>query len=102
MSTFLCVCVYVPVRFVIYVCSPPPSQTKEACFWGDRFVLSGSDCGHVFVWDRKGEGPLGGEGPYGAELVMLLEADQHVVNCLQPHPYEPSESACTPHTHPDP
>ncbi|CAL8400621.1 unnamed protein product [Boreogadus saida] len=63
--------------------------TKEACFWGDRFVLSGSDCGHVFVWDRKGEGPLGGERPYGAELVMLLEADQHVVNCLQPHPYEP-------------
>lgn len=22
---------------------------------------------------------------------MLLEADNHVVNCLQPHPYDPSE-----------
>ncbi|KAM6945684.1 DDB1- and CUL4-associated factor 6-like [Aplochiton taeniatus] len=54
------------------------TMTKEACFWGDRFVLSGSDCGHVFIWDRQ-----------TAEHIMLLEADQHVVNCLQPHPYEP-------------
>lgn len=51
---------------------------KEATFWGDEFVLSGSDCGHVFVWDR-----------HTARLVMLLEADHHVVNCLQPHPFLP-------------
>lgn len=51
---------------------------KEATFWGDGYVLSGSDCGHVFLWDR-----------YTAELVMLLEADHHVVNCLQPHPVLP-------------
>lgn len=51
---------------------------KEANFWGDNFVMSGSDCGHVFVWERD-----------TARLCMLLEADQHVVNCLQPHPYLP-------------
>lgn len=51
---------------------------KEANFWGDDFVMSGSDCGHVFVWERD-----------TARLCMLLEADQHVVNCLQPHPYLP-------------
>lgn len=51
---------------------------KEANFWGDDFVMSGSDCGHIFVWERD-----------TARLCMLLEADQHVVNCLQPHPYLP-------------
>ncbi|KAJ8003901.1 hypothetical protein DPEC_G00153210 [Dallia pectoralis] len=54
------------------------TMTKQCCFWGDQFVLSGSDCGHIFIWDRE-----------TGEHVMLLEADQHVVNCLQPHPYEP-------------
>lgn len=51
---------------------------KEANFWGNDFVMSGSDCGHVFVWEKD-----------TARLCMLLEADQHVVNCLQPHPYLP-------------
>lgn len=54
------------------------TMIKEANFWGDNFVMSGSDCGHVFVWERD-----------TARLCMLLEADQHVVNCLQPHPYLP-------------
>ncbi|KAL4233161.1 DDB1- and CUL4-associated factor 6 [Mactra antiquata] len=54
------------------------TMIKESSFWGDRFVLSGSDCGHVFIWDR-----------YTAEVVMLLEADKHVVNCIQPHPVDP-------------
>lgn len=57
-------------------------QIKESCFWGNNFVMSGSDCGHIFVWDR-----------HTAEHLMLLEADNHVVNCLQPHPYDPSESS---------
>lgn len=51
---------------------------KEATFWGNDYVMSGSDCGHVFIWDRK-----------TAKLVMLLQADHHVVNCLQPHPTLP-------------
>ena len=54
-------------------------QIKEANFWGNQFVMSGSDCGHIFIWDR-----------YTARLAMLLEADRHVVNCLQPHPFDPS------------
>ena len=54
------------------------TMIKEANFWGDDFVMSGSDCGHVFVWERD-----------TAKLCMLLEADQHVVNCVQPHPFLP-------------
>ncbi|RMC01706.1 hypothetical protein DUI87_21721 [Hirundo rustica rustica] len=54
------------------------AQIKEANFWGSNFVMSGSDCGHIFIWDR-----------HTAEHLMLLEADNHVVNCLQPHPFDP-------------
>ncbi|XP_069060259.1 DDB1- and CUL4-associated factor 6 isoform X6 [Pleurodeles waltl] len=54
------------------------TMIKEANFWGNNFVMSGSDCGHIFIWDR-----------HTAEHLMLLEADNHVVNCLQPHPYDP-------------
>lgn len=54
------------------------TMIKEANFWGNDFVMSGSDCGHVFVWEKA-----------TAKLCMLLEADHHVVNCLQPHPYLP-------------
>ncbi|XP_049786916.1 DDB1- and CUL4-associated factor 6-like isoform X1 [Schistocerca cancellata] len=54
------------------------TMIKEATFWGEDYVLSGSDCGHVFIWDRL-----------TGSLVMLLEADHHVVNCLQPHPVLP-------------
>ncbi|XP_027627060.1 DDB1- and CUL4-associated factor 6 isoform X5 [Tupaia chinensis] len=54
------------------------TMIKEANFWGANFVMSGSDCGHIFIWDRR-----------TAEHLMLLEADNHVVNCLQPHPFDP-------------
>ncbi|XP_050522625.1 DDB1- and CUL4-associated factor 6-like isoform X2 [Daktulosphaira vitifoliae] len=54
------------------------TMIKEAVFWGNNFVMAGSDCGHVFVWDR-----------YTCEIVMLLLADSHVVNCIQPHPSLP-------------
>ena len=51
---------------------------KEACWWGNDFVLSGSDCGHVFGWERS-----------TGKMVILLEADRHVVNCVRPHPFDP-------------
>lgn len=54
------------------------TMIKEATFWGNDFVMSGSDCGHVFIWQRD-----------NAQLRMLLQADHHVVNCLQPHPTLP-------------
>ncbi|KAG0423058.1 hypothetical protein HPB47_001151, partial [Ixodes persulcatus] len=54
------------------------TMIKEATFWGNDFVMSGSDCGHIFIWDKE-----------TCELVMIMEADHHVVNCLQPHPFDP-------------
>ena len=54
------------------------TMIKEATWWGSNYILSGSDCGHIFGWDRQ-----------TGKLVLLLEADRHVVNCIQPHPFEP-------------
>lgn len=54
------------------------TMIKEATWWGNDYVLSGSDCGHIFGWHRE-----------TGKLVLLLEADRHVVNCIQPHPHEP-------------
>ncbi|XP_019761991.2 DDB1- and CUL4-associated factor 6 isoform X1 [Dendroctonus ponderosae] len=54
------------------------TMIKEATFWGSNYVMSGSDCGHVFIWNR-----------HTTKLEMLLQADQHVVNCLRPHPTLP-------------
>lgn len=53
---------------------------KDANFFGlqDEYVVSGSDSGHVFVWDKK-----------TSELVNILEGDSEVVNVIQgerPHP----------------
>ncbi|KAF1974432.1 WD40 repeat-like protein [Bimuria novae-zelandiae CBS 107.79] len=54
---------------------------KDVNFFGqnDEYVVSGSDCGHLFIWDRK-----------SAQLVNILEGDGEVVNVVQGHPYEPT------------
>ena len=31
------------------------TMMKEATWWGNNFILSGSDCGHIFGWDRTSE-----------------------------------------------
>lgn len=54
------------------------TMIKEAAWWGSDFILCGSDCGHVFGWRRS-----------TGKLVLLLEADRHVVNCVRPHPAMP-------------
>lgn len=54
------------------------TMVKGACFWGDDFIMSGSDCGHIFVWDRK-----------TGKVVKTLLADHRVVNRVQPHPTLP-------------
>lgn len=54
------------------------TMIKEASFWGNDYIMSGSDCGHVFTWEKD-----------SGKLVMLMAADQHVVNCIQPHPTLP-------------
>ncbi|KAH8700662.1 hypothetical protein BGW36DRAFT_374661 [Talaromyces proteolyticus] len=54
---------------------------KDINYYGmdDEYVVSGSDSGHVFIWDRK-----------TAKLVNILEGDSEVVNVVQGHPYEPT------------
>ncbi|KAJ6005173.1 hypothetical protein N7451_003117 [Penicillium sp. IBT 35674x] len=54
---------------------------KDVNFFGlnDEYVVSGSDSGHVFMWDRK-----------TGNLVNILEGDSEVVNVVQGHPYEPT------------
>lgn len=53
---------------------------KGAAFLGldEEFVVSGSDCGYIYVWDRK----------FGT-LVTTFKGEKHVVNCIEPHPQEP-------------
>lgn len=54
---------------------------KGVNFFGpdSQFVVSGSDCGHIFFWDKEGE-----------DIVHMMEGDvEGVVNCLEPHPNLP-------------
>lgn len=53
---------------------------KDVNYFGldDEYVVSGSDDGNFFLWDRK-----------TGELVNILEGDGEVVNVVQGHPYEP-------------
>lgn len=50
---------------------------KDANFFGlqDEYVVSGSDGGHLFIWDKK-----------TSELVNILEGDNEVVNVVQGEP----------------
>lgn len=69
-------------------CSAPTRQYRGHCnvrtvkdvnYFGpdDEYVVSGSDDGNFFIWDRK-----------TSELVNVLEGDGEVVNVIQGHPYE--------------
>ncbi|KAG2377644.1 hypothetical protein C9374_009160 [Naegleria lovaniensis] len=53
---------------------------KEVNFFGEcsEYILSGSDCGHVFVWDK-----------HTGCIINVIKGDSHVVNCLAPHPIYP-------------
>ncbi|KAJ6846835.1 DDB1- and CUL4-associated factor 8 [Iris pallida] len=57
------------------------SQTvKGVNFFGpnDEYVVSGSDCGNVYIWKKK-----------KGELVRMMLGDKHIVNCVEPHPFFP-------------
>ncbi|KAL4458237.1 hypothetical protein ABPG75_013102 [Micractinium tetrahymenae] len=41
----------------------------------DEFVMSGSDCGHIYIWDAA-----------TGEVLAVLKGDHDTVNCLEPHP----------------
>lgn len=51
---------------------------KGVGFFGPRceYVVSGSDCGRIFIWKKK-----------GGELIRVMEGDEDVVNCIESHPY---------------
>ncbi|XP_047307937.1 DDB1- and CUL4-associated factor 8 [Impatiens glandulifera] len=53
---------------------------KGVSFFGpnDEYVMSGSDCGHMFIWKKK-----------SAKLVRLAVGDKCILNQLEPHPYMP-------------
>lgn len=51
------------------------TSINEAIFWGDDYIMSGSDCGRIMVWEKR-----------TAKLVMGFPADTRVVNCLAPNP----------------
>ena len=54
---------------------------KGVNFYGphSEYVVSGSDCGHVFMWDKTSE-----------KIVQCLKGDETgVVNCLEQHPSAP-------------
>ncbi|KAK4284885.1 hypothetical protein QN277_001658 [Acacia crassicarpa] len=51
---------------------------KGVNFFGPKseYVVSGSDCGRIFIWRKK-----------DGELIRVMEADNHVVNCIESHPH---------------
>ncbi|KAI8505666.1 DDB1- and CUL4-associated factor 8 [Branchiostoma belcheri] len=54
------------------------ATVKGVNFYGPQseMVVSGSDCGHIFLWEKE-----------TANIVQFLEGDDGgVVNCLEPHP----------------
>lgn len=54
---------------------------KGVNFFGPKseYIVSGSDCGHFYFWDRNSE----------AIVNWMLGDDNGVVNCLEPHPQLP-------------
>lgn len=57
------------------------ATVKGVNFYGPKseFIVSGSDCGNVFVWERK-----------SGKIVNYFAADEGgVVNVLEPHPFFP-------------
>ncbi|XP_074312885.1 uncharacterized protein LOC141648254 isoform X2 [Silene latifolia] len=51
---------------------------KGVNFFGPKceYVVSGSDCGRIFIWRKK-----------DGELLRAMEADRDVVNCIESHPH---------------
>ncbi|XP_064424502.1 DDB1- and CUL4-associated factor 8 [Latimeria chalumnae] len=57
------------------------ATVKGVNFYGPRseFVVSGSDCGHIYLWEKS-----------SCQIVQFMEGDKGgVVNCLEPHPHLP-------------
>ena len=50
---------------------------------GSQYVVSGSDDGHIFVWERA-----------TGSLVNLLRSSDSGVSCVAPHPHLPMLASC--------
>lgn len=46
-------------------------------------VVSGSDCGRIFIWKKK-----------SGKLVRVLGSGYHVTSCIESHPYAPMIATC--------
>ena len=53
------------------------TDIKEASFLGKDFICAGSDDGNIFIWDKA-----------TSNIVRVLKADESIVNCIQPHPFD--------------
>ncbi|XP_076961128.1 uncharacterized protein LOC143637682 [Bidens hawaiensis] len=53
---------------------------KGVSFFGpnSEYVMSGSDCGHIFIWNKK-----------DCKAVRVMEGDRRIVNQVEPHPTIP-------------
>ncbi|XP_033057492.1 DDB1- and CUL4-associated factor 8-like protein 2 [Trachypithecus francoisi] len=57
------------------------TTVKGVNFYGPRseFVVSGSDCGHIFFWEKS-----------SCQIIQFLKGNREgTINCLEPHPYLP-------------
>jgi tetratricopeptide (TPR) repeat protein len=52
---------------------------QVALFGNDQFIVSGGDCGNLFIWDRFGE----------QDIILKKPADPYVLNCVAVHPHLP-------------
>ena len=51
------------------------TDIKEANFFGESYIVAGSDDGSFFIWNRE-----------TTNIVKVIRGDESIVNCLQPHP----------------
>lgn len=58
---------------------------KGVSFFGPNceYVTSGSDCGRLFIWRKK-----------GGELLRVMEGDKRVVNCIEANPCTTMLASC--------
>ena len=56
---------------------------KGVNFYGQRseYVVSGSDCGHIFIWDKESEC-----------IVNMMDADEKGAVSVEPGPGAPIDS----------
>ncbi|CAG0913965.1 unnamed protein product [Notodromas monacha] len=62
------------------------NSVKGVSFYGpnSEYVISGSDCGHLYIWDKDSEA-----------LVQCLRGDEaELVNVTVPHPFFPIIASC--------